>query len=328
MAFVPTTPAVLRSSTLRGTPLCTTSPASARRPAPARGHHTVRAAADGGQKAAAGRRSGGGGGGGGGGSRKARAIDAPTFVKDLKGRTLWSIRRATADDVGDMARLAGGAALPAALLGSLVEGKSRVCLVAEAPIVVGGGTGTGSSASGAGAAAGGVNKAIARPTERVVAAAPAAAAEAATAEGDAAADADAKTVSSGVKGGSSSSVRIVAAAVCDVSASVRPGGGGLTKVGNLIGVHVDERMEAAAGSDGAASVSVKKVMGLAALRAMKLAGVESVSAEKKVDSPEVAYLTSLGYTEGEKTSKDGKRLVSMTCNLVAASPDPGKKIFD
>jgi len=320
---------VLRSSTLRGTPLCTTSAASARRPAPALGRHTVRAAANGGQKAASGRRSGGGGGGG-GGSRKPRATDAPTFVKDLKGRTLWSIRRATADDVGDMARLAGAAALPAALLGSLIEAKSRVCLVAEAPIVVGGGTGSGSSASGAGAAVGGVNKAMARPTERVVAAAaaPAAAAEAATAEGGAAADADTKTVSSGVKGGSSSSVRIVAAAVCDVSASVRPDGGGLTKVGNLIGVHVDERMEAAAGSDGAASVSVKKVMGLAALRAMKLAGVESVSVEKKVDSPEVAYLTSLGYTEGEKTSKDGKRLVSMTCNLVAASPDPGKKIFD
>lgn len=169
---------------------------------------------------------------------------------------------------------------------------------------------------------------MARPTERTVAVPTADVAAAADKGGDADADADAsKTVSSGSQGGSQSRDRIVGAAVVDVSMAVRPGGV-LCKVGNLISVVVDERMEAAASTDGAVAVSVKKVLGLAALRAMKLAGVESATAEKKVDSPEVPYLTSLGYTEGERTSKDGKRLVQLSCNLVAASPDPGKKIFD
>lgn len=311
MAFVPAAPAALRSSSLHGTAVCGTPPPAAVAAAGG-GRAPLRAAADGARGKAASR--------GGRSSRKPRATDAPTFVKDLKGRTLWSIRRATAEDVADMRRLSGNAALPEALLSSLVDAKARVCLVAEAPVVVGGETAV--------QAGGGASRAMARPTERTVAA-PAAAAAAAAAEGaDADANADAsKTVSSGSTGGSESRVRIVGAAVADVSMAVRPGGG-LCKVGNLLSVVVDERMEAAASTDGAAAVSVKKVLGLAALRAMKLAGVESVTAEKKVDSPEVPYLTSIGYAEGERTSKDGKRLVQLACNLVAASPDPGKKIFD
>lgn len=307
MAFVPAAPAALRSSSLHGTAVCGTPPPAATAAAGG-GRAPLRAAADGARGKAAAR--------GGRSSRKPRATDAPTFVKDLKGRTLWSIRRATAADVADMRRLSGNAALPEALLGSLVDAKERVCLVAEAPVVVGGETAV--------QAGGGASRAMARPTERTVAAPAAAAAEGADA--DANADAS-KTISSGSKGGSQSRVRIVGAAVADVSMAVRPGGG-LCKVGNLLSVVVDERMEAAASTDGAAAVSVKKVLGLAALRVMKLAGVESVTTEKKVDSPEVAYLTSIGYTEGDRTSKDGKRLVQLACNLVAASPDPGKKIFD
>lgn len=305
MAFVPAASAPLRSSSFQGTAVCAAPPSAA-----AGGRTPLRAAADGARGKASSRS--------GRSSRKPRATDAPTFVKDLKGRTLWSIRRATPDDVPAMQRLSGDAALPAALLDSLVDAKARVCLVAEAPVVVGGANAT--------QAGGGASRAMARPTERTVAVP--AADVAATEGGEADADADAsKTVSSGSKGGSQSRDRMVGAAVADVSMVVRPGGV-LCKVGNLISVVVDERVEAAASTDGAAAVSVKKVLGLAALRAMKLAGVESVTSEKKVDSPEVAYLTSLGYTEGERTSKDGKRLVQLSCNLVAASPDPGKKIFD
>lgn len=310
MAFVPAAPAALRSTSFRGTAVCA-PPSPAAAAAVSGRPSTVRAAADAGRKQAA--------SGGGRSSRKPRAVDAPTFVKDLKGRTLWSIRRATPDDVPAMQGLSHDRALPAALLASLVEGKARVCLVAEASIVMGGAVAI--------QAGGGAGRAMARPTERKVAA-PAAEMAAAVAEGGADADAEtSKVVSSGAKGGSQTRVRMVGAAVADVSTAVRPGGS-LVKVGNLISVDVDERMETAAATDGAASVSVKKVLGLAALRAMKLAGVDSVVAEKKVDSPEVAYLASLGYTEGERSSKDGKRLITMTCNLVAASPDPGKKIFD
>lgn len=309
MAFVPAAPAALRSSSLHGTAVCGPSP-----PAVVSRRTPLRAAADGARGKAGSR--------GGRSSRKPRATDAPTFVKDLKGRTLWSIRRATPDDVPEMQRLSGDAALPAALLSSLVGAKARVCLVAEAPVVVGG--------ERAVQAGGGASRAMARPTERMVVA-PAADTAVAAAAGGGDTDADAgasKMVSSGSKGGSQSRDRIVGAVVADVSMTVRPGGGGLCKVGNLISVVVDDRMEAAASSDGAAAVSVKKVLGLAALRAMKLADVESVTAERKVDSPDVAYLTSLGYAEGERTSKGGKRLVQLSCNLVAASPDPGKKIFD
>ncbi|GAB0498037.1 hypothetical protein MMPV_009377 [Pyropia vietnamensis] len=309
MAFVPAAPAALRSSSLHGTSVCAAPP-----PAVASGRIPLRAAADRARGKAASR--------GGRSSRKPRAVDAPTFIKDLKGRTLWSIRRATPDDVPAMQRLSGDVALPTALLSSLVEAKSRVCLVAEAPVVVGG-----ESATQTG---GGASRAMARPTERKVAVPTADTVAAAAAQGgDSGADAsESKTVSSGSKGGSQSQDRVVGAAVVDVSMAVRPGGGGLCKVGNLISVFVDDRLEAAASSDGAAAVSVKKVLGLAALRVMKLAGVELVTTEKKVDSPEVAYLMSLGYTEGERTSKGGKRLVQLSYNLVASSPDPGKKIFD